>query len=220
MKGLPAFKDANISTVLRVLKKRSRDWNPPVMSLVSVHGGDPFRILVSTILSLRTRDKVTAEASKRLFSEAVRPSEILRLGKKRLERLIYPVGFYRTKAANIINLCRRLERETGGRVPDTIDELLKFDGVGRKTANLVVTVGYGKPGICVDVHVHRISNRLGYVRTKTPEKTEFALREKLPEKYWKEYNGLMVAFGQTVCRPVSPLCGECPVSKWCARVGV
>ncbi|MCY4042713.1 MAG: endonuclease III [Candidatus Dadabacteria bacterium] len=220
MKKAGTFKDSDISKVIGVLKKRSTEWNPPVMSLVSVHGGDPFRILVSTILSLRTRDKVTAEASKRLFAEARTPSAILGLGKKRLERLIYPVGFYRTKAGNIIKLCRRLETETGGKVPDTIEGLLSFEGVGRKTANLVVTLGYDKPGICVDIHVHRISNRLGYVCTKTPEKTEFALREKLPRRYWKEYNGLMVAFGQTICRPVRPLCDVCPVSKWCMRVGV
>lgn len=214
------FADADISKVLSVLRKKSREWNPPVMSLEETHGGDPFRILISTILSLRTRDETTAAASRRLFAEAKTPDATLSLGVKKLRKLIYPVGFYRTKAANIIKVCKRLIEERGGKVPDEIDELLGFDGVGRKTANLVVTLGYGKPGICIDVHVHRISNRLGYVRTKTPEKTEFALREKLPKKHWIEYNGLLVAFGQTICRPVSPMCDACPVSKWCVRAGV
>lgn len=214
------FKDSDISKVVSILRKESRAWKPPVMSLNSVHGGDPFRILVSTVLSLRTRDETTAAASARLFAEAKTPRGIIALGEKRLRALIYPVGFYKTKAANIIELCARLESDCGGKVPDTIDELTEFRGVGRKTANLVVTLGYGKPGICVDIHVHRISNRLGYVSTKTPDKTEFALREKLPRKYWIEYNGLLVAFGQTVCKPVSPKCGECPVRKLCMRVGV
>ncbi len=215
-----AFNDADISKVLAVLRKESRKWKPPVVSLEAVHSGDPFRILISTILSLRTRDETTAAASKRLFAEAQTFAQTLSLGAKRVESLIYPVGFYRTKAANIIKICKRLETEHGGKVPDTIEELLGFEGVGRKTANLVVTLGYGKPGICVDIHVHRISNRLGYVSTKTPEKTENALRAKLPEKHWIEYNFLMVAFGQTVCKPVSPMCGACPVAGRCMRVGV
>ena len=215
-----AFADADISKVIAVLRKESAGWNPPVMNLKKTHGGDPFRILISTILSLRTRDATTAGAARRLFAEARTPQSVLSLGAKRIERLIYPVGFYKTKAANIVKLCRRLLRERGGVVPDSIEELLDFNGVGRKTANLVVTLGYGKPGICVDIHVHRISNRLGYVSTKTPEKTELALKGKLPRKHWIEYNGLFVAFGQTVCKPVSPGCDVCPVSRWCMRVGV
>ncbi len=214
------FADADISKVLAVLKKESRGWKPPVVSLEAVHSGDPFRILISTILSLRTRDETTAAASKRLFAEARTPPEMISLGAGRLESLIYPVGFYRTKAASILNICKRLETDHGGKVPDTIEELLRFEGVGRKTANLVVTLGYGKPGICVDTHVHRISNRLGYVSTKDPARTETALREKLPERHWIEYNFLMVAFGQTVCKPVSPMCGQCPVGGLCMRVGV
>ncbi|WP_462137309.1 endonuclease III domain-containing protein [Candidatus Mycalebacterium sp.] len=215
-----AFADADISKVISILRSESRRWNPPVMNLEQTHGGDPFRILISTILSSRTRDETTAAASRRLFAEAKTPRTIISLGEKTVQKLIYPVGFYRTKAANIIKLCKRLENERGGKMPNEIDEFLDFDGVGRKTANLVVTLGYGKPGICVDIHVHRISNRLGYVRTKTPEKTEFALREKLPKKYWIEYNGLLVAFGQTICKPVSPMCDVCPVRERCMRVGV
>ena len=142
------------------------------------------------------------------------------LSPRRIERLIYPVGFYRTKARVILGICRNLLERFGGRVPDEIDDLLTLKGVGRKTANLVVTMGYGKPGICVDTHVHRISNRLGYVRTRTPEETEMALRARLPRRYWIGYNDLLVAFGQNVCTPISPRCSTCPVRALCRRVGV
>jgi endonuclease III len=145
---------------------------------------------------------------------------MLTLAPRRIERLIYPVGFYRTKARVILGICRDLLDRFGGRVPDEIDDLLTLKGVGRKTANLVVTMGYGKPGICVDTHVHRISNRLGYVRTRTPEETEMALRAKLPKRYWIGYNDLLVAFGQNVCTPISPRCSVCPVRTLCRRVGV
>lgn len=214
------FADADISKVLAVLRKESLKWKPPVVSLEAVHSGDPFRILIATILSLRTRDETTAAASGKLFAKAQTPSEIASLGTRRIESLIYPVGFYRTKAQRIVKICKRLEAEYGGKVPDTIEGLLGFEGVGRKTANLVITLGYGKPGICVDIHVHRISNRLGYVSTKDPPHTETALRAKLPERHWIEYNFLMVAFGQTLCKPVSPMCGKCPVGGFCMRVGV
>ena len=148
------------------------------------------------------------------------PDKIARYTRKKIEKLIYPVGFYKTKAKNILEICRTLIDQYGGKVPDEIDELLKFKGVGRKTANLVVTLGYNKPGICVDTHVHRISNRWGYLKTATPEKTEVALRAKLPKKYWIEYNNLLVNFGQHLCRPISPLCSACPVKKYCAQIGV
>ena len=145
---------------------------------------------------------------------------MLKLTAKKIEKTIYPVGFYRTKAKVIREICAVLIRHYAGRVPDDIDELLKLKGVGRKTANLVVTLGYRKPGICVDTHVHRISNRWGYVRTKKPEETEFALRDKLPKIYWIEYNDLLVSFGQHLCRPISPLCSQCPVDKYCDKAGV
>ena len=145
---------------------------------------------------------------------------MLKLSPRQIERLIYPVGFYRTKARVILGICRDLLDRFGGRVPDEIDDLLTLKGVGRKTANLVVTMGYGKPGICVDTHVHRISNRLGYVRTRTPEGTEMALRAKLPKRYWIGYNDLLVTFGQNVCTPISPRCSTCPVRALCRRVGV
>ena len=145
---------------------------------------------------------------------------MLRLTARQIERAIYPVGFYRTKARVLLRISADLLARFGGKVPDTIDELLTLDGVGRKTANLVVTLGFNKPGICVDTHVHRISNRLGYVRTRTPEETEMALREKLPRRYWIGYNDLLVTFGQNVCAPVSPKCSTCPVRALCRRVGV
>jgi endonuclease-3 len=144
----------------------------------------------------------------------------MRLSAKKIEQVIFPVGFYRTKAKTILEICRNLNENYRGRVPDEIDELIKFKGVGRKTANLVVTLGYNKPGICVDTHVHRISNRWGYVKTATPEKTEVALRQKLPKQYWIEYNDLLVSFGQQLCRPISPLCSQCPVAKYCSQIGV
>ena len=181
---------------------------------------DPFRVLIACLLSLRTRDETTGPASERLFALADTPAAMLRLTPKEIERAIFPVGFYHTKARVILGVCRDLLGRFTGRVPDTIEDLLTLKGVGRKTANLVVTVGFGKPGICVDVHVHRISNRLGYVRTRTPEQTEMALRGKLPRRYWIGYNDLLVAFGQNICLPVSPRCSACPVRPRCPRIGV
>jgi len=210
----------NIGRVLGVLRKEAAGWNVPVVTLTAVSSKSPFRVLVSTVLSLRTKDETTAEASARLFREASTPQTVLELGEKRVRDLIYPVGFYRVKAQNIIGICEKLIDEYDGRVPDSIDELLEFRGVGRKTANLVLSLGYGKPAICVDIHVHRISNRWGYVDTKNPYETEMALREKLPRKYWIEYNSLLVALGQQICRPLSPLCSSCPVSGYCPKRGV
>jgi endonuclease III len=181
---------------------------------------DPFRILISCLLSLRTKDKTTSEASARLFRLAHTPDALLKLPLKRIEKAIYPVGFYRTKAKAIHQICRRLIESYGGIVPDSIDELITLPGVGRKTANLVVTVGYGKPGICVDIHVHRISNRWGYVKTSTPEQTEQALRRTLPKRYWITFNDLLVPYGQNLCQPVSPFCSRCKIIDYCDRVGV
>jgi len=181
---------------------------------------DPFKVLISCILSLRTQDKTTGVASEKLFSLAPDIKTMSKLPVKTIEKAIYPVGFYKTKAERIKDICNVLIGKYNSSVPDDIDELLTLKGVGRKTANLVVTLGYGKPGICVDTHVHRITNRWGYVKTKTPEKTEFALREKLPEKYWLEINGMLVAFGQGICRPISPLCSRCGINRYCEKLGV
>lgn len=177
-------------------------------------------MLISCILSLRTQDSTTAKASERLFKTARTPEELCNLSVKTIEQAIYPVGFYRIKAKRIKDISCTIKNLYHGRVPDTIEELLKLKGVGRKTANLVIARGYNKPAICVDTHVHRITNRWGYVNTRTPEQTEFALREKLPIKYWKEINGLLVAFGQGICRPQSPFCSKCMIYEFCQRRGV
>jgi len=210
----------NIPIVLGRLRRAARTWRLPSVSQVGMDSRDPFRVLVACVLSLRTRDETTAPAAARLFALADRPEALARLSPRAIERAIYPVGFYRTKARTLRDLARRLIEKHGGKVPDSLDALLAIKGVGRKTANLVVTVGFGKAGICVDTHVHRISNRWGLVRTKTPEKTEFALREVLPRRYWISYNDLLVAFGQRVCQPLSPRCSACPVGDRCPRLGV
>jgi len=209
-----------IEKILKIMEKRYVEFKDPIVTEIAERTRDPFRILISTILSLRTKDEVTAEASKRLFQVADTPEKILNLKTNRIERLIYPVGFYKTKAKRLKQVCRILVEEYNGRVPDSLDELLRLPGVGRKTANLVITLGYGKPGICVDTHVHRISNRLGYVDTKTPEQTEMELRKKLPRKWWIKYNDLLVTWGQNICTPISPRCSICSVAKYCEKKGV
>ena len=214
------MKETDIHAIVRTLKREVRRWHPTAVGQVAEDSHDPFRILISCLLSLRTKDEVTAGASARLFRLADTPATMLRLREKTIARVIYPVGFYRTKARVIRGVCRSLIAQYAGRVPDDIDELLRLKGVGRKTANLVVSVGYGRPAICVDTHVHRISNRWGYVRTRTPEETEQALRRKLPRRHWIVYNDLLVGFGQNICKPVSPLCSRCPVAGYCAKVGV
>ena len=209
-----------IHPAIRILRREVPKWDTPVVTLMAETYESPFRVLISCILSLRTQDATTAKASHRSFAIADSPQAMVKLTAKKIARLIYPVGFYKTKALNILEMCQTMIDQYDGRVPDDIDELLKFKGVGRKTANLVVTLGYNKPGICVDTHVHRISNRWGYIKTATPEKTEIALRAKLPNRYWIEYNNLLVNFGQHLCRPISPLCSECPVKKYCRQIGV
>jgi endonuclease III len=213
-------KDREIHSAVRILRREAPKWQTPVVTLIAEASDSPFKVLISCILSLRTQDSTTAQASRRLFALADSPETMVRLTAKKIEQAIFPVGFYRTKAKTILEICRSLNENYRGRVPDEIDELIKFKGVGRKTANLVVTLGYSKPGICVDTHVHRISNRWGYVKTATPEKTEVALRAKLPKQYWIEYNDLLVSFGQQLCRPISPLCSQCPVAKYCSQIGV
>ncbi len=178
---------------------------------------DPYLVLIACILSLRTNDKTTYPATLRMLKLADNPKDMAKIKVEDLAKAIYPVGFYENKAKQIVELSRRINEELGGRVPDEIDELCKFKGVGRKTANLVVARGFNKPAICVDVHVHRIFNRLGYVKTKNPEETEFALREKLPVKYWIDINTLIVTHGQNVCKPVKPNCSVCPIEKYCAK---
>ncbi len=214
------MRNADIHAALRVLRQESQRWQAPIVGVVAAETSDPFRILIACVLSLRTKDRTTADASRRLFALAGDPASMLRLSLRRVERAIYPVGFYRTKARQIRDISSRLLHEHRGRVPDSIDTLLTLPGVGRKTANLVVTVGYRKPGICVDIHVHRISNRWGYVETISPQETEDALRRKLPRRHWITYNDLLVPFGQNICQPVSPWCSLCKIKQYCDRVGV
>jgi len=211
---------ATISRVLRILRKVAPGWNAPVLTLMAAERRDPFLTLIGCILSLRTKDQATAIAAPRLFALAATPQQMLALSPEQIAQLIYPVGFYRTKARTILQISRDLLGRFDGKVPDRIDALLSLNGVGRKTANLVLSEAFGKPAICVDTHVHRISNRWGLIHTATPEKSETALRQVLPRRYWLEYNGLLVAFGQTICQPVSPWCSRCPVSHFCPRLGV
>ena len=216
----PATPEFPIADAIRRLRRTRTHWNPTALAVVFDESGDPFRVLIACILSLRTQDTTTGPAAARLFALADGPAAMLRLSPSQIERAIYPVGFYRTKARAILGICRDLLDRFEGRVPDDLDALLTLGGVGRKTANLVITVGYNKPGICVDTHVHRISNRFGYVRTRTPEETEMALRATLPRRYWIGYNDLLVSFGQNLCTPISPHCSACPLRTLCPRVGV
>ncbi len=212
----PAF---DIQRALRLVRAAIAAWHVPYLSQDDVKA-DPFRTLVACVLSLRTKDAVTAAASERLFAVAATPASVHALGAARLATLIFPVGFYNQKARQIIRLCTQLMAAFGGRVPSTLEELLTLDGVGRKTANLVVTEAFGLPGICVDTHVHRITNRWGYVRTRTPDETEMALRKKLPARYWRPINQLLVTYGQRRCLPLSPKCSECALHTMCPRHGV
>ena len=179
---------------------------------------NPYLVLICCILSLRTNDKITMGASMRMLKLAKTPLEMSKIGVDELSRAIYPVGFYQNKASQIIELSKELVEKYNSIVPNEIDELIKFKGVGRKTANLVLTKGYNLPAICVDVHVHRICNRIGYVQTKTPDETEMALREKLPKKYWIDFNTYLVTHGQNICKPTKPLCSQCSIEKYCKKI--
>jgi len=209
-----------IAPVYRVLKREFRRWHMPVVDLIQAQTRDPFKVLVSTILSARTKDETTAAASERLYRVVRRPADLAQLSERAIDRLIYPVGFHRAKTHYLHTLPERLDALFGGRIPDTVEELVELPGVGRKTANLVVALGFAKPAICVDVHVHRICNRWGYIRTATPFDTEMRLRRILPIKYWITINSYLVSYGQHMCRPVNPRCDLCRLTRWCRRVGV
>ena len=215
------MKDSDIHKVMKLLEKELETFGlPPVSAMAEEDVVDPFRILVSTIISARTKDEVTGPATERLFALADRPETMRKLPEEKIEKAVYPAGFYRTKAKAIRKAAGELVDRFGSRVPDTIEELLTLPGVGRKTANLVVTLAHNKAGICVDTHVHRITNRWGYVKTKTPHETEQALRAKLPKKHWIAINTILVTHGQNICKPISPLCSRCPVFRCCDRAGV
>ena len=205
-----------IPMVMRLLKKESRNFKQPIVTEVAERDEDPFLVLISCILSLRTRDETTAKASERLFALADNPKVMLLLSTKQIEKAIYPVGFYKTKTRRIKGICKKLLDEYKGIVPDDFDELMKFKGVGRKTANIVMCYGFNKSGyIPVDTHVHRIPNRIGWINTKMPEQTEEALKKILPKKYWHDFNDLFVQFGQNICKPIAPRCDICPISRYC-----
>ncbi len=206
-----------IAEVIKCLKQAMRHLPDPSVTLVGKKFKSPFLVLISCLLSLRTKDTTTLPVCEKLFANIKTIDGFLNTSVKELEKLIYPVGFYKTKARRIHEICYDLKHRFNEKVPDDLDQLLTLKGVGRKTANLVLTEGFGKLGVCVDTHVHRISNRLGYVKTKTPQQTEFALRKKLPTQYWIGYNAVLVTWGQNVCKPISPLCSTCPVNRICER---
>ena len=207
----------HIHQVVRILKKEIRQWPLPA---IGHYVETPFTVLISCILSLRTQDKTTNAASERLFAIANTPKKMLATPVPVIQEAIYPVSFYRVKTRTIHSICEQLLERYRGEVPSNLEQLLELPGVGRKTANIVVTLAFHKAGIAVDTHVHRISNRLGYVKTKTPEETEMALRKKLPRRYWIVFNDLLVAYGQNLCKPISPFCSTCKIAVYCRRVGV
>jgi endonuclease-3 len=206
----------NIDEVISLVKKQIEKFKAPYVTRISSEK-NPFKILVSTILSSRTKDEITKQASQRLFLKVKNPNDLIKLSIKEIEKLIYPVGFYRVKARNLKKLAEILIKDYNGKVPNSINELIKLPGVGRKTANLVVTLGFNKYGICVDTHVHRIVNRWGYIKTKTPKETEYALRKKLPKKHWKKINSILVVFGQNICTPILPKCSSCNLNNICPK---
>jgi len=209
----------DIPAVNRALKRAFKAHAAPIIELIEAQTHDPFRVLVGTILSARTKDACTAGAVKRLFAEGQNggfgPEDLERIPLAKLERLIFPVGFYHDKARHLKSLPKVLRERFHGVLPNTVEELCELPGVGRKTANLTVAVGFDLPAICVDVHVHRITNRLGLIKTKTPLETEMTLRKILPVRYWKTWNSHLVSFGQTRCAPVRPRCADCPIRKYC-----
>jgi endonuclease-3 len=210
----------NFDYVFTILKENYDKGSAPSVTLISSIEKTPYHVLVSTLISLRTKDEVTLQSSRRLFQEASSFTALLQIEESRIAELIYPAGFYKTKAARLREIARIVTDEWSGSLPDDVESLLALPGVGRKTANLVVSLGFNKPGLCVDTHVHRITNRFGWVKTTNPEKTEFALRKLLPEKYWRPVNDYLVSYGQVICRPTSPHCSICRLNDTCPKIGV
>ena len=209
-----------IVKILTILAKEVEKYDTPVAELVKVQTQDPFKILVATIMSSRTNDKTTAKVAKQLFIKINKPQDFHLYSQQQIEQMIYPIGFYKNKARYLKQLPTVLQQRFKGRIPQTIEELLELPGVGRKTANLVVSVAFDKPGICVDVHVHRIVNRIGYIKTKDPLETEMKLRKILPQRYWKRVNRVLVAYGQNLCTPLRPFCSRCKISRYCKKINV
>jgi endonuclease III len=216
----PVQSEIDIDSIYQILKREFGTYHMPVVDLIQQQTKSPFKVLVTTILSARSRDETTTAVATRLFEKIKKPDDFRHYTVGQMEHLIFPIGFYRNKARFLHSLPDALDALYGGAIPDTVDELVRLPGVGRKTANLVVAVAFGKPAICVDVHVHRICNRLGYIRTSTPLETEMTLRKKLPVKYWITINSYMVSFGQHTCFPRNPRCDRCPIRQYCRRVNV
>jgi endonuclease III len=214
------MQNRDIDTVMERLKKHFYSVKTPVVDLIQIKTEDPFKVLVATILSARTKDETTAKVAEKLFPKVQKIEDLEKISLAELDALITPVGFHRVKAKHLKELPKVLKEKFNWKIPEEIDDLLELPGVGRKTANLVRAVAFQKPAICVDVHVHRICNRWGYIQTKTPLETEMTLRQKLPEKYWLNFNSYLVAFGQNLCTPRKPKCEICPVAEFCNRVGV
>jgi len=210
----------DINKVYSILKREFKKHRMPVVDLIQLQTNDPFKVLITTILSARTKDETTTRAAQRLFSRVSNLIDLINIPLKTIEDSIYPVGFYKNKARFLKQLPEALATLFNGRIPQTVEELILLPGVGRKTANLVVSVAFNKPAICVDVHVHRICNRLGYIRTKTPLETEMNLRTILPRRYWTTINSYLVSFGQNLCTPLNPRCSHCPILALCNRVNV
>ncbi len=209
--------EAELDEIHLALAAAFEQVDAPIMDLIAAQTHDPYKILVGTMLSARTKDQTTAAALGRLFPKAPTLDALGKLSAEEIETLIYPVGMYHTKAQHLKKLPSALQEKFGGVIPQTVEELIELPGVGRKTANLVVALAFGLPAICVDTHVHRINNRLGIVRTKTPLETEMALRKCLPERLWIPWNAIFVSFGQTRCKPIGPKCDGCPIAKFCSE---
>ncbi|MDD4294513.1 MAG: endonuclease III [Candidatus Omnitrophica bacterium] len=209
-----------IGKIFNIIEKETKNKHLPVVSFIKIQDNNPFKILVAGMLSARTNDKITSKVCEKLFKKINNFKSLSRLTIKEIEKNIYPVGFYKTKAVHLKKLAAMIENEFNGKIPKSIELLTRLPGVGRKTANLVMTEAFNLPAICVDIHVHRITNRIGYVKTPNPFQTEMILRETLPKKYWKKINRLFVMFGQSICRPITPKCKTCPIEKYCMKIGV
>ncbi len=214
------MEDRDIKTVMKQLRNFTSRYNAPAVSQVADETRNPYKILISCLLSLRTKDAVTKSSTERLFSLADNPKDMLKIPVEKIENAIYPVGFYHRKAETILNISSILLKEYKGIVPDNFENLLKLPGVGRKTANIILTMAYHKPSIAVDTHVHRITNRWGFVSTRNPEETEKELKKNLPQEFWIDINNILVTFGQNLCLPVSPICSKCPIIFFCDRKGI
>ncbi len=210
----------DIDSILKILSEEVKNYKVPIVDLIQIQTNDPFKVLIATILSARTKDQTTVEACERLFAKVKSFDDLDKLSELQIQKLIFPVGFYKNKSKYLKQLPNSLRENFKGKIPSTVDELIILPGVGRKTANLVVAIAFDKPAICVDVHVHRIMNRFGYLKTVTPFDTEMALRKKLPVKYWTTVNSIIVAFGQHLCAPISPWCSKCPIKKYCNQINV